>query len=187
MSFLPSDYTVPSSSDKYMKFNPGENRFRILSKPITGMEYWKDVDGKRTPIRKKPGVEIKLSDLSTNEKTGELDMPKHFWAMVVFDYADEKVKVLEITQKSIQSYLTNLSRDEDWGDPVGTKGYDIVITREGEGFDTKYSVSPKPKKPLKEGIEEMFHTLDINLEALYEGLDPYISSKEEVSPDEIPF
>lgn len=128
-----------------------------------------------------------MGDLSVNPKTGELDMPKHFWAMVVFDYTDKKVKILEITQKGVQAYLTQLSRDEDWGDPVGTKGYDIVVTRDGEGFDTKYTTSPKPHKELDPGILKLYTDMKINLEALYTGGDPFAEAvkEEEVNMDEV--
>lgn len=184
MAFLPDKYEVPSTSDKYMKFKPGKNQFRVLSEPIMGNEYWVEEDGKRKPIRKKMSEEIIL------EEVPEPDKIRHFWAMVVFDYADEKIKILEITQKSIMGSMTNLSRDDDWGDPIGGKGYDIVVTRDGEGKETRYEVSPKPKsKKLPDGVEQLYKDMKINLNALYDGLDPYgtESKNEKVDPDDLPF
>ena len=50
--FLPSDYKIPTTS-KYMKFKQGENRFRILTSPIIGWEYWVNTEKGRKPVRKR--------------------------------------------------------------------------------------------------------------------------------------
>lgn len=183
MPFLPDDYNIPSSNDKYMKLELGDNKFRILSEPIMGNEYWVEEDGKRKPIRKKMNEELVLSEIP------EPDKIKHFWAMVVFDYADENIKVLEITQKGIMNSIKALSKDEDWGDPTGDKGYDFLIQREGEGLNTKYSVNPKPRKSLPDGVMELYKDMKIDLSQLYEGGDPFNpnAGKEEVDPKDIPF
>ena len=176
MSFLPTNYTIPDSQSNYMKFEQGENRFRIMSSPIMGYEWWIEIDGQRKPKRVTMEEQIHPDDLN-----GEV--PKHFWAMVVFDRRDSKIKILEITQKSIQRTLKGLANDDDWGDPKGSKGYDIVVTREGEKFETKYQVTPKPKKPLEDGIEALYKASNVKLEALYKGEDPF--ADEELDMDEI--
>ena len=178
MIFLPTDYKVPSSSGNYMKFNPGENRFRIMSSPILGYEYWKEIDGKRKPIRVPMEAQISPDDLDPDD-----NKIKHFWAMVVFDHADSKIKILEITQKSILRTIRGLSDDEDWGDPKGSRGYDIVVVRTGEGLETRYEVNPKPKKKLTSGIQEMYDEMDINLKALFKGEDPFASEAERLADD----
>ena len=38
--FLPENYEVPKGESKYMKFEQGDNKFRILAKPIFGWEAW---------------------------------------------------------------------------------------------------------------------------------------------------
>jgi hypothetical protein len=149
-----------------MKLEPGENRFRIMSSPILGYEWWKTTPEGRKPVRCRLDAQIHPDDL-------EGEPPKHFWAMVVFDHKDSKIKILEITQKSIQRTLRGLTEDEDWGDPKGNKGYDIVITRTGEGMETRYEVKPKPRKELPDGVEQMYKDTYINLEALYDGEDPF--------------
>src|SRR5258708_4666498 len=102
-------YDIPSTSN-YMKFEEGDNRFRILgsfaeNSAIQGVEYWKTVDKKRQPIRlqkKEDGTfpAVPASELEMN-KFGEPDYPKYFWALPVWNYQDEKVQILEITQKTI--------------------------------------------------------------------------------------
>ena len=178
--FLPTSYEVPSSQSNYMKWAEGDNRFRILSSPIIGWEAWEDLpDGKRKPIRTtvdKPFTVDQVEDPTTI---------KHFWAMAVWDYQEEKIRILEITQKGIQRTLRALSKDPDWGTPVQT--YDIVVTRKGKTLnDTEYSVLPKPAKKLDEGILQMYKDMTIDLTALYRGEDPFADKKTEKLVDEMP-
>ena len=174
MTFLPDKYEIPDASTGYMKFKIGENRFRVLSSAILGWESWlKDDEGNRKPRRWRMGEDIKVEDVG--------DDPKHFWAFCVWNYATEKVQILEITQKGIMKSIKALTSDDDWGDP---KDYDIVVTREGEGLDTEYQVNPKPKKELDKGITQFYKDLNINLEALFEGKDPFKTEEVFDVPDE---
>ena len=53
-NFLPQDYEIPQDVGNYMKFEDGENKFRILDKPIIGWEGWKThSDGSHKPVRKR--------------------------------------------------------------------------------------------------------------------------------------
>lgn len=169
MSFLPTNYSVPSSSDKYYKFKQGSNQFRIMSSPVLGYEYWVDNEGGRKPVRYHMNESLDMS-VGIDPET-----VKHFWAMVVWDYEAEKAKILEITQKGIQQSLTVLAKDSDWGSPVGNDGYDILVTKSGDGLETKYETQPKPHKKLPEGVEQFVKDLNINLEALFKGEDPFIN------------
>lgn len=188
MSFLPTGEREPSTSN-YMRFEEGENTFRVLSSAITGWEYWKTVtgdDGKpvRKPFRVTSDVTVDINELEEDPKTGKLQMPRYFWAFVVYNRRDERVQILEITQKKIQRSMRALVANEDWGDP---KEYDITVTREGEGFDTEYNVMPKPKKKADSGLLQMATDMNINLSALYKGEDPFEGKKDqEIDPEEIP-
>ena len=175
-TFLPESYEVPGASDKYMKFIKGENRFRILCSPILGYEYWVEEGDKRIPKRTPM-----IKPFTTEEVENPEDI-KHFWAMVVYNYANKKIQILEITQKGIQKTLRALAKDEDWGSPV--LKYDIVVTKTGDGMETKYEVLPKPATKPVEGIVEAYEGMEIRLEALYEGKDPY-SKEEIVKPEEV--
>lgn len=173
--FLPTAYEVPSGSDKYMKFVKGENRFRILTSPILGYEWWIDQGEKRVPKRVSMDQPLPVTEIDDPESI------KHFWAMVVYNYANKKVQILEITQKGIQKTLRALAKDEDWGSPV--QKYDIVVTRVGDGMETKYEVLPKPASKMDEGILTMFEGMNIRLEALYEGTDPYTDDGDKLAKD----
>jgi len=104
--FLPDGYEAPQGGSSYLKLQQGENKLRILSKPIIGWLDWKDKVPHRFGFKQKP------------EKPFDPSKPiKHFWAMIVFDYSDSQVKVLEITQQTIQKTIQDLAANEDWGSP----------------------------------------------------------------------
>lgn len=174
MTFLPDEYEVPQKAGSYMKFMDGVNRLRILNSPILGWEYWKtEADGTRKPVRKRMTDKIITADVEDEEQV------KHFWAMPVFNYQEEKVQILEITQKSIQKAIKALAKDKDWGTPLG---YDLVVTKTGQKLETEYQVQPKPAKPLDSAITKQYQSMNINLNALYEGEDPFKSTEDDVPP-----
>lgn len=176
--FLPEKYDVPVKTGNYYKFEDGENRFRILTSPILGYEWWTDTindEGKkvRKPNRVRMGQPIPVEFA---------DSVKHFWAMKVYSYKEQKIQILEITQATIQKPLRALAKDEDWGSPLN---YDIVVTKSGKDLETEYQVTPKPAKKLDEGIQVMCDNVKVRLEALYEGKDPFEETSEEVNTDEV--
>lgn len=160
MNFLPDDYEAPrTGGGHYMKLQNGENRFRILSQPIVGWEDW--LDGK--PVR-----------FRMNQKPAQAINPekaiKHFWAMIVWDYADESIKILQLTQAGIRKALQAYTQDKDWGAPYF---YDLKITRSGAKMETEYTVMACPGKPVGPEVRAAFHAKPIRLEALYTGDDPF--------------
>ena len=158
--FLPKDYKEPTTSN-YVRLQKGDNRIRVLSKPIMGWEYWVTEDGSRKPVRTREREEIPASMWQEEEK------PKFFWAMLVWNYNDSKAQIWEVTQSTIRRTLTGLVNDKDWGNP---QDYDINVQREGDGFDTEYTVIPTPPK----GFEKKGKVIpEVNLGALYDGDDPF--------------
>ena len=156
--FMPEGYEVPSSSN-YLKLQPGDNKFRIVSKPIIGWLDWDEKKPLRFHMQNKPQASIDPAKPI-----------KHFWAMSVWDYKSNKVSILEITQKTIQTAIEGLARNTDWGTPLN---YDLTVTKTGSGMDTEYSVIPIPPKPLPEEIQTVILGTQVNLEALFEGKDPF--------------
>jgi len=164
-SFLPDSYEKPAGTGKYYKLQQGDNRFRIVSSAIVGWEDWSEENdnGKivRTPIR-------------TKEKPAQLIDPKkpakHFWAFVIWDYADSSLKIMEVTQSTIQDAIFNLHSDANWGDP---KNYDLNIKKTGEKMETKYSVMPAPPRPLAPEATKAIAETKIDLNKLYENGDPF--------------
>ena len=164
-SFLPEGYEVPEAPSKYMRLVKGINKFRILSKPIVGNKYWVDTKEGRKPVRKRPDENIDLEEVDIN------DQVKHFWAMPVWNYEIGAIQVLEITQRSVLKEIYNIARDSDWGSPLG---YDIAITKTGDGMETRYSVSPKPLKPVDPKIKDQFDALkSFDINRLFDNGDPF--------------
>lgn len=178
-SFLPEGYEIPVTNN-YMKLVEGVNRLRVLSKPAVGMEYWKtnpENPSKRTPIRYRMDAPApKISDLEINPKSGQIDMPQHFWAMVVYNYADKKIQILELKQKGILKALKMWIDNPKWGD---LRNYDITITKEGQGMETKYVADHDPKEEMDKAIVKEYESMGIKLEALFDGADPFEASAKE--------
>jgi hypothetical protein len=174
MGFLDGIQEVKSSGDSggnYMKLQAGANQFRIVGsgddKPnpgfIQGMLGWStNSEDKRQPHRWRIGDKAPLNFA---------ERPKEFFAMLVWNYKESRIQILELTQAGLKRELMALASDkEDWGDP---RKYDISITKSGEGLETTYAMTPKPPKPRADEINEAVKNLKVNMEALYDGEDPF--------------
>lgn len=149
---------------KLSKLADGEHRFRIVSRPIAG---WIDWQGKQ-PHRFRPD----------NKPTVSFDPEKRvraFWALHVWDYSQQGLYIMEITQIGVIKALENYALNEDWGDLTS---FDIKIKKEGSGMDTEYVVIPVPHKPISDLIKKTVQNTQIRLEALYEGKDPWTDLEE---------
>lgn len=171
---LPSDYRMESGSSKYMKFGPGDNRFRALAPPILGKLLWSmDAQGQRKPVRRRYGQ--LMSDLTPAvSKFGKEERIRDFLAFVVWDFKDSTIKILEITQATVITALDGLSKDAEWG-PMWdhNSGYAININKTGSERDTVYQVLPSPKRPADPAMLKALADAPIRLEALYDGGDPF--------------
>ena len=193
MGFLDGITEVKSSADaggNYMKLQPGANQFRIVGSGddggfIQGMLGWSTNDeGKRQPHRWRVGEDA--------PRTFE-ERPKEFFAMLVWNYKESRIQILELTQAGLKRELMALASDaEDWVDP---RKYDISITKSGEGLETTYAMTPKPPKKRSDEINEAVKNLKANLAALYDGGDPFEDApapvqepvQEEAGEEEEPF
>jgi len=188
MGFLDNIKDVPQSSSSgggnYMKLTQGTNHFRIVGSSddggvIQGMQGWAgSADGGRRPHRWKIGED---APMSFDEK------PKQFLAMLVYNYEEERIQILELTQAKLRQELITLAKDEDWGDP---RKYDLKIVRNGEGLETSYAMTPSPHKKRSDEINAAVKEMKINLEALFTEDDPFAEptpEPEDNSKEEDPF
>lgn len=159
MNFLPENYEAPKASGYYMKLQEGENKIRILSKPVLGWEDWQDKKPVRFAFNNKP--------LKSIDDTKPV---KHFWAMIVWNYNEEQIQILQITQATLRTSLEALCKDSDWGAPYF---YDLKIIKSGEGKETQYRVNPLPHKPTSAHIIQKFNERRCNLDALFSAEDPF--------------
>ena len=169
MSFLPKNYERKSSGGGFLKLEAGDNRVRVLSEPVIGMELW--VGG--NPVRKPFGVEFikeELANADINTFDGTKRKPTEFWGVVVWDYKSQSATQYNFTQRGIIDGLLDLLEDADWGD---VREYDINI-KKVTGERTKYSVSPVPPKPLSDEIKKAYEESTIDLSKLFSSTDDLV-------------
>lgn len=157
--FGDENYKLPST-DNYMKFKEGENTFRVLSSAIVGYEYF---NKESKPVRSK----LPFDETPDIKEDSEV---KHFWAFCVWNYNDERVQVLQVSQKGIMSFMQNLIQNKRWGNP---QGYDITINRTGSGMSTEYTYMANPHSVLEDKIAEAWSKAKVDLTELYTGGDPF--------------
>lgn len=157
--FLPEGYEVPAAASNYLKFEDGDNKFRIMSRPILGWLDWKEKKPLRFKMNEKPSQPVDPSKPI-----------KHFWAMVCFDYKDSKIKIVELTQKSVISSIEKLINSPEWGSPLN---YDINVQKKGKSMETEYSVIPSPPKPVNEAAKKAYELTNVDLNKLFLGEDPF--------------
>lgn len=168
MSFLPTDYKSPSINHRYMKFQDGENKFRILTQPILGWEDWDN----KTPVR------YRFDQKPENSIVPNVPV-KHFWAFVVFNYNVEQIQILFLHQANVRNAIEALSKDKEWGAPYH---YDIKVTKSGKEKNTKYVVNPSPHKDVSPYVLECFQDAPCYLEALFTNGDPFAQGYSRYTP-----
>lgn len=159
--FLPTGYEMPTSTAKnYFKPSDKKTKIRMLSSPIVGF-----VDRDKSGDKPKP-----IRSRTKQPKLGK-DEPKHFRAMVIRDYEAKAIKIWEITQASIREQLMTFIESERWN-PMD---YDLVVHKEWQSLDTKYFITTTPngKREVEPEITQARLDTPVNLEALYEGGDPF--------------
>jgi hypothetical protein len=176
---IPKDSVIPSGSSQFAKFQDGKNRFRVLSDMVQGFEGWKN----KKPFRHE-GAECRISDDQVDLNQNGFPNINYFWAMVVWDYSDKQIKVLEITQKTIMKVLKDLEDSADWGD---LKNYDIEINKAKVGDKTTYTTLGVPPKPLAPEIAQAYEESDVDLKALFKGDYPMKAKSDDVEASGIPF
>ncbi len=168
MKILDPNYEIPSESSNFMKLQDGDNKFRILTDFIIGWEDW--IDNK--PVRYR-------MDAKPSKSHDPKKKIKYFWAFVVWNYAEEKIQILQISQKSIKNSILEMCKSEDWGTAYF---YDIRINKKGEGINTEYHVTPVPHKPLPQLVRDAFDAKRCNLEAIFDNQDPFAGGYMEYTP-----
>ena len=173
--FLPVGYETPETPSHYMELAEGLNSLRVLSPAIVGYEWWTETqEGERQPVRVRTEAEVPEEVRQTFDRRTRA---RHFWAFVVYNYDEKAIQVLVLKQQTIMGAIEALLRNPNWGDP---RGYDLLIEKshtDTRERDVEYSVMPEPKAPVDPGIEELAKQMPVNLEALYEGQDPFAGAK----------
>ena len=129
--------TAPGTGNgvDFVKFTNGQKQtLRIVGKPSKIESHWeKDASGKSKRVICL-GIECPIC------RVGQV--PTSRYQVLVIDRTDKKVKVLE-GGPQIFNAIKGYAMDSEYGNPMT---YDIRITREGAGRETKYTVIPSPNK-----------------------------------------
>lgn len=166
--FDDNNYKMPSTAN-YMKFLEGENTFRVLSSAITGYEYWTTENNpvrSKVPFDETPNIKMVKNDGNQMVES----RVNHFWAFCVWNYKDERIQILELTQKGIMEYVKSLVDNKRWGNPTG---YDITVTRKGSGFETAYTCVANPHSVMEDHIADAWSKSKIDLTELFRNGDPF--------------
>lgn len=164
-----------ASASPYVKFADGDKRsLRILSKPVTGYEFWiDDEDGNRRPVRWKPNED------RPEHAIGD-ERAKKFVAFVVFEYSEDgkggDVKIWQFSQRSIIDQMAMLFKDRHWSE------FELVVVRAGKGLDTKYNVTGIQSQ-IEENLVAFATECEkyIKLDNLFTGDNPFIDDVPEIS------
>lgn len=123
----------------------------VSPEPLEFFEVWgESEDGTKKPFRfaSEPSASDITAELGEfkqrmNYEGTALEAPKFVLAFFVFDYADSKIKVMSIPQKTVIKELDRLSQDEDFAD---VHSYDLKFSRTGLKMATEYRVTPVNRK-----------------------------------------
>lgn len=142
------NYKKPSD---FMGLSQGENRIRIVSSGVFGYQH-----GMKTA---RGWVNLGVcpeDDTCENCKKGH--EPKKVWKWLVFDYSDQRTKLID-AGPMIGNQVCDIASKH--GDP---QEYDILIKRVGEGLKTEYTC--EKAKDNKEIPEELKKNIDFNKKRL---------------------
>lgn len=156
-----------SVAHNYFKMKePGTKKVRILTDFIAYYQAWVD----KKPMRRDQIDQFPDSTFDNGKP------PRLAWACAVWNYADSRIQVWEITQAGIRKTLKALAKDDEWGEDF--KGYDIKVTRSGMGLeDTEWTLMPSNKSPLAKDIAVQWDAVSafdsFDLSALLTNGDPF--------------
>ena len=135
------------------KLGDGDHyRIAIVSEdPLEYWTVWGETDeGQKKPFRftSEPSaedIESELGDFKQrmNYEGTALEAPKFGLSFFVYDFADGKIKVFEMTQKTLIKELDKLCNDDDYSDIAA---WDLKVNRTGLKMNTEYSILPSPRK-----------------------------------------
>ncbi len=179
INFFEEGHEIPEKRNQFMRFQQGTNKLRFIGNPISGFLFFGKVereDGTETvkPYRRRESEgEFSIEEMINREakikSDGEIEEQKYFVMGLVYNYQKQKLQVLEITQKSILKALKSYINNEEYGHP---SGYDITVSKEGEGLNTDYTVVASPPKAVSEEVEDLAGEVSCNLEKVFEGEYP---------------
>lgn len=131
----------------------GSVRFALLDdQPLEFYEVWGESgEGKLRPFRfadtpTQEDAEIEMGNEFTRRMNRDgtgVEPAKFGIAVPVFEHDSQEVKIFQATQKGIIKEFDKISQMEDYSDLLA---WDFVLSREGTGLKTEYSLRVVPRK-----------------------------------------
>ena len=131
----------------------GNVRFALLDdQPLEFFEVWGESgEGKLKPFRfadnpTTEDAEIEMGNEFTRRMNRDgtgVEPAKFGIAVPVFEHDSQEVKIFQATQKGIIKEFDKISQMEDYSDLLA---WDFVLSREGTGLKTEYSLRAVPRK-----------------------------------------
>jgi hypothetical protein len=170
---LDPDFEEPKRYSDYAQIEIGDNRFRVLSEGIFGVEYWTETLDRKTRKNKKKPIRRPIAEIPALET----DDWSYFYAFFVWNYTAQKIQILCTSKRGIVNGLKWSIDNPNWGDITQ---YDICISKDlknpKDPKSAEYKVTPKSLTVLDREIAEKWQNSNFNRHALYmlfEGLDPF--------------
>lgn len=162
----------------------GNVRFALLEEePLCFYEAWGESgDGKLKPFRfadnpSDDDVEIEMGNEFTRRMNRDgtgVEPAKFGVAVPVFEHESQEVKIFQATQKGIIGELDKISQMEDYSDLLA---WDFVLSRDGTGLKTQYSLRAVPRKkgtsPLIEATYQEQKEKGFDIKELMTGGNPF--------------
>lgn len=190
---LPKNFKPKQGESRYTMtgLQSGETvKIRVLSDFIVGSMVWAGEGESRKPLRKPDGEPIPVGAIGV-DKWGNPERVRQFIAAKVWNYDRGRVEVFETTKTTVIGFIFKYESDDEYGD---SKGYDLKISKTGQGMDTEYSVIASPPKEFDKKLQKEADAEFVGLEALFKGDDPFAQSvvvDEEITSekiaDDVPF
>ena len=162
----------------------GSVRFALLDdQPLEFFEVWGESgEGKLKPFRfadnpTTEDAEIEMGNEFTRRMNRDgtgVEPAKFGIAVPVFEHDSQEVKIFQATQKGIIGELDKISQMEDYSDLLA---WDFVLSRDGAGKLTKYSLRAVPRKkgtnPLIEATYQEAKDSGFDIKELMTGGNPF--------------
>ena len=162
----------------------GNVRFALLeNEPLCFYEAWgESADGKLKPFRftdspSDDDIDIEMGSEFTRRMNRDGTAPeasKFAIAVPVFNHESQKVEIFSATQKGIIKEFDKISQMEDYSDLLA---WDFVLSREGTGLKTEYSLRAVPRKkgtsPLIEATYAESKDSGFDIKELMTGGNPF--------------
>ena len=162
----------------------GSVRFALLDdQPLEYWEVWGESgEGKLKPFRfadspSDDDIDIEMGSEFTRRMNRDGTAPeasKFAIAVPVFNHESQKVEIFSATQKGIIKEFDKISQMEDYSDLLA---WDFVLSREGTGLKTEYSLRAVPRKkgtsPLIEATYAESKDSGFDIKELMTGGNPF--------------